>query len=282
MSVKFITDSTSYLPKELIDKYGIKVISLNILVNNQNYREESITNEEFYKLMDSAKEIPKSSQPSVEETVKAMEEFAAEGHDIVCVYISSKMSGTFSSAHIAKEMVLEKYPDAEIEIIDSETNCMQMGFEVLEGVKKAEEGASIEEVIERINYVKANSRFLFVPHTLKYLRMGGRIGTASALIGNILKICPILTVENGITTVFEKVRTKKKAVDTIVEKIRKDSKEKPIEGIIVHHINCEEEGRELAERLRNEFGMEVKIQSIGPVIGSHVGPGAIGAAYFMK
>lgn len=128
--------------------------------------------------------------------------------------------------------------------------------------------------------VRDNSWFLFVPDTLKYLQKGGRIGKASALLGGILQILPILTVENGETTVFEKVRTKKKAVDVIVNKVVEDCSKNEIGGVIVHHINAEEEGKSLSERLEEKLNIHINIKSIGPVIGSHVGPGCIGVAYF--
>ena len=294
MSVKLITDSTSYIPEELIKKYDIKVVSLSVTINNKNFREVDLDNIEFYKMMESSNEIPISSQPSLDEMCEAMMKCVSEGNEVLCIFISSKMSGTFSSAHIAKEMVLEKYleariakemvlekyPEARIEIIDSFTNCMQMGYEVIEGAKYAYEGASMDEVMKKVIHVRDNSRFLFVPHTLKYLQKGGRIGRASALLGGILQIRPILTVENGETTVFEKVRTKKKAVDSIVNKVMEECTEKQAGGVIVHHINCEDEGKELAERLSRELNIPVNIQSIGPVIGVHVGPGSIGVAYF--
>lgn len=280
MSVKLITDSTSYIPEELIKKYDIKVVSLSVTINNKNFREVDLDNIEFYKMMESSNEIPISSQPSLDEICEAMMKCVSEGNEVLCIFISSKMSGTFSSAHIAKEMVLEKYPEARIEIIDSFTNCMQMGYEVIEGAKYAYEGASMDEVMKKVIHVRGNSRFLFVPHTLKYLQKGGRIGRASALLGGILQIRPILTVENGETTVFEKVRTKKKAVDSIVNKVMEECTEKQAGGVIVHHINCEDEGKELAERLSRELNIPVNIQSIGPVIGVHVGPGSIGVAYF--
>lgn len=280
MSVKIITDSTSYIPKELIEEYDITVVSLNVIINNESYRETELKNAEFYKMIEEWDKIPTSSQPSLDELVNAIEKKVADGNEVFCIFLSSKMSGTFSSAHIAKDMVLEKYPNAKIEIFDSATNSMQMGYEVIESAKCAKDGLEMGYIIDKAISVRKNSRFLFVPDTLKYLKKGGRIGRASALVGGILQIRPILTVENGETTVFDKVRTKKKAVDIIVHKVIDDCSKNKIGGVIVHHINSEEEGKALARKLEEKLNITVKVKSIGPVIGVHVGPGSIGVAYF--
>lgn len=282
MAIKIVTDSTSYIPKEYLDKYDISVVSLNVILDNESHREVDLDNIEFYKKMDASCEIPTSSQPSMDEVHKVFLEKVKEGNDVIGIFLSSDMSGTYSSAHLVKNMILEEYPEAKIEIIDSRTNCMQMGFQVIEAAKAVEEGKSMEEVVAVVNHVIENSRFLFVPDTLKYLKKGGRIGGASALFGTILQIKPILTVENGVTTVFDKVRTKKKAIDCIVSKVLKDIQDKGFGGVIVHHINCENEGLQLAKTLEDKLNVPVHIQSIGPIIGLHVGPGSIGVAYFTK
>ena len=279
MGVKVITDSTSYLSGEMINKYDISVVSLNVTLNNKSIREVDITNEEFYKLMDEVKEFPKSSQPSLDETSNAFEKHLSNGDDVVGIFISSEMSGTFSSTHIIKEMLLEKYPNRKITLIDSRSNCMQMGLAVLAAAEKAINGASLEEVVEACESVKRKSKFLFAPQTLDYLKMGGRIGSAGALFGKVLKIVPILTVEDGKTSVVEKVRTNNKAIEKILSVFMNDIKEKGLGKVVIHHINCKKEGQKLAEKISAHINEKVEVISIGPVIGVHVGPGAIGIAY---
>ena len=280
--VKVVVDSTSYIPKELLTENDISVVSLNVLLNGKSYREVDLENEFFYKEMDKSNEIPKSSQPSIDEVKEVFTSIAKEGFDIVGIFISSKMSGTYSTAHLVREMVLEEYPETNIELIDSESNCMQMGFSAIQAARAAKKGENIEKVVEEAKKVINTSRFLFVPDTLKYLKKGGRIGGASALFGTILQIKPILTVQNGETSVYEKVRTKKKAVEVILKKVLDDMTERGLGEVIVHHINCEEEGLDLAKKLEDELKIPVKIQSIGATIGLHVGPGSIGVAYYTK
>ncbi len=190
------------------------------------------------------------------------------------------MSGTYSTSNLVKEMILENYPDAKIKLVDSRSNCMQAGYAILEGARAAKKGKSLDEVVSSINNVISNSKFIFVPDTLDYLKKGGRIGGASALFGSLLQIKPILTVEDGKTTIFTKVRTKKKAIDKIIDTILEQHKKAPIKELIVHHINCESEGLAIAEMLKAKLDLEdIKIQPIGPIIGLHVGPGSIGIAY---
>lgn len=282
MPVKIVTDSTSYIPKELVEEYDISIVSLNVILNGISSKETDLDNIKFYEDMDESNTIPTSSQPSLDDLLKIFKEKVSLGYDIVGIFLSSSMSGTYSSANLVKNMILEEYPNSRIEIIDSKTNCMQMGFEVLQAARAAKSGKEIEQVVDEAIKVRENSRFLFVPDTLKYLKKGGRIGGAAALLGSILQIRPILTVENGVTTVFDKVRTKKRAIDRIVDKVLDDIDDKGLGEIMVHHINCEDEGKLLADRLAEKLKIPVKIQYIGPIIGLHVGPGSIGVTYYTK
>lgn len=282
MAIKIVTDSTSYISDEYIKKYDIKLVSLNVIINGVSSREIDIENEVFYEEIRNSKEIPKSSQPIPNEMLNTFKEIVKDGDSIVGIFLSSKMSGTYSNANMIKDMILEDYPDAEIHILDSKTNCMQMGFAVIEAARTASEGKSINEVINAANHVINNSRFLFTPETLEYLKKGGRIGGAAALFGNVLQIKPILTVVNGETSVFKKVRTRKKAIEEIVKTVLEEIESKGLGDIVVHHINCQEDGLKLAKALENKLGKKVDIQSIGPVIGVHVGPGSIGIAYYTK
>lgn len=287
MSVKIITDSTSYIPKEIKEELDIEVVSLNVIFNGESYREVDIKNEDFYKKMEETGEIPTSSQPAISEVLEIFKNKVSNGDKIVGIFMSSEMSGTYQTANMIKEMVLEEYPEAEIEIIDSRTNCMQMGYGAIVAAREAKKGKDIQDVVLKANDTLSKSRFLFLPETLKYLKKGGRIGGAQALLGGLLKITPILTVEDGKTTIYSKVRTKKRAVETVSNKVIDDMLEKGLGEITIHHINCEDEGIALKQNIEaklKEHGLEtnVLIESIGPIIGLHVGPGSIGVAYYTK
>ncbi len=279
MSVQILTDSTSYIKKAERDELNINVVSLSVSFQDESFREEDIDNNTFYSKM-AKKGIPLSSQPSLEELYNSMCKVVETGDDLLCVFISSDMSGTFSAAHTVKDMVLEKYKDAKIEIVDSRSNCMQLGFAAIVAARAAAMGKDLMEVKKTAEDNIRRSRFLFIPDTLEYLKKGGRIGGAGALIGNLLKIIPILTVENGKTSVLTKVRTKPKAVITMIERMLKDIAEFGLGEVMVHHINCYNEAKALAGVIMNKLNIQVGICDIGPVIGVHVGPGAIGIVYY--
>lgn len=278
VGVQVLTDSTSYLTEEIRKKLNIRRVSLSLSFGDQSMKEVDIENETFYEMMEK-KGIPTSSQPSVEELYREMEDVVEKGDSLCCVFLSSEMSGTFSTGQLVKKMILKKYEDARIEIIDSRSNCMQLGFAAIEAARAAKAGKMLEQVKAAALENIKKSRFLFIPETLEYLKKGGRIGGASALIGSIFKIIPILTVENGKTSVVTKVRTKKNAVLTMIERMMKDISRYGLGEVIIHHINCLQEAKNLAALIAEKLKINVDIMDIGPVIGLHVGPGAIGIVY---
>lgn len=273
MGIKLVTDSTAYIPKPLLEALDIKVLSLSVVFEDDIYSETEISYDMFYNKLVESKKLPTSSQPVLMEVEETFESILKDGHDLIGVFLSSEMSGTFQSAHMVAEELKERYPDRKISIIDSRSNCMQMGLSVLKGAEMLEE--SFDAVVNKINHVIHHSRFVFIPETLEFLKRGGRIGSAKALLSSVLQIKPILTVEEGKTSVVSKVRTRKKAIQALIDVFKKDSSSGQITGGYVHHINCYDD----AVKLSKELGENFDITAIGPVIGTHVGPGAIGIAY---
>ncbi len=281
MSVKIMTDSTSYIDSNLRESLDIEVMPLLISFPDESIKETEIDNKDFYEKMEQ-KGIPVSSQPSPGEMYQAMVRIVNNGDSLICIFLSSEMSGTYNSACKVREAVMDEYKDAKIHIIDSRSNSMQLGFAVITAARAAKEGKSIVDVIKIAENNIKRSRFLFIPDNLEYLKKGGRIGGAAALFGKMLKIIPVLTVKDGKTAVFEKVRTKVKATKTMVDKVLKDNLEYKIKEIIVHHINCYNQAEDLVDKLKEKLDMEIPIVDIGPIIGMHVGPGAIGIAYYTE
>lgn len=281
MATTIITDSTSYIDTSLIETFNIKIASLYVTFGQDDIQEVDISNETFYQRMEK-EGIPISSQPALGELEEIMETELKQGNDIICVFISSDFSGTYNSANLIQLELQDDYPNNKIEIIDSRSNSMQLGFAALTGARLAKKGEDFEVITQAIKENIKRSRFLFIPENLTYLEKGGRIGKAGALLGNMFKITPILTVEDGKTEIFKTVRTKKRALDTMIDKMMKDHESSTFKEIAIHHINCEDEAHALKERLELLIDVDIVISSIGPVIGLHVGPGAIGIVYYTK
>jgi len=281
MAVKVLTDSTSYIEEEIRKELDIRIVSLSVIFENESFKEMDIDNETFYKMMEE-RGIPKSSQPSVDNLYNEMKSVVEQGDSLLCIFISSDMSGTYSTAHIARDMILEDYKNASIEIVDSRSNSMQLGFAAIVAARAAEEGKTLEQVKEAAENNIKRSRFLFIPDSLEYLKKGGRIGSASALIGNLLKIIPILTVENGKTTILTKIRTKNKAITAMIDKMLEDINEYGLGEIVIHHINYYDGAALFADMIKEKVNVPLSICALGPVIGLHVGPGTIAVVYYTE
>jgi DegV family protein with EDD domain len=279
VGVRVVTDSTAYLENEVTRRLDITQVSLSINFPDETFVEMDISNEKFYEILDRSPQFPTSSQPSPNDFYQAFKKIINAGNDIIGIFISSKLSGTFFSALTARSMILEEHPDSRIELIDSNSSAMQLGYAVLNAAKKAREGCTIAEVKSSVLRVMEKTRLYFVPKTLEYLKKGGRVGEAAALLGTLLQIKPILTVTDGKVTVFEKVRTTEKAIGRILSIFEEHFHKYGIAELTVHHINCVEEARKIARHIEEKFGLKAAISPIGPVVGLHVGPGSLGLAY---
>lgn len=280
MAVTVITDSTSYLPRPLRESLDIGVVSLSSEMDGVSYPDDAEDYGAFYTALREKGAFPTTSQPSVQSMVDALSSRVAEGHAVVGIFISQLMSGTHSTALLARDMVREQRPEAVIEIVDSESNCMELGLAVLAAARAAAGGADVAEVVAAARDAIGRTRFLFTPMTLEYLRRGGRIGNASALLGSLLQIKPILTVVDGKTDTFAKVRSLAKAWDTVVGAFERDIADKGgLDEVYVHHIDDPEAGRRFADRIAEAASRPVEIVPIGPAIGTHVGPGTVGVVY---
>ncbi|MRS11789.1 MAG: DegV family protein [Actinobacteria bacterium] len=281
MAVRVVADSTSYIPRPLREALGIGIVSLSSTLGGVTYPDDAEDYSEFYDALAASSELPTTSQPSVQAMVDLLQAPVAEGHEVVGVFISELMSGTYANALLARDMVRETYPDAVIEIVDGRSNSMELGFAVLAAARKAADGGSVAEVVQAAEEMTRHTRFLFTPLTLEYLRRGGRIGNAKALLATLLQIKPVLTVVDGVTDTFAKVRTLQKSHDLIVDTFAADVRDKGGLGeVYVHHIHDAKAGRALADRVAEIAGRAVEIIDVGPGVGSHVGPGTVAVVYY--
>ncbi len=276
--VAVVTDSTSYLPPELIERHGIHIVPLYVVFGpDRTVREVDITDyHAFFEELRQAEKLPSTSQPSVGDFTSVFEPLLAEGREIVSVHISGGLSGTPEAARQAKEALERDGKGGErIEVVDSTTAAGGLGFMVLAAAKAAGDGASAKEVAAHVAQARSELKLWFVIDTLEFLRRGGRIGAASAWIGSTLKVKPILTVENEMTPV-ERVRTSRRAFERMVDYARQ-RKDSGADAWSAQHINAPDACEQLIESCSEVYGRPPTIVSeIGPVLAAHTGPGLLG------
>ena len=278
MAIRIITDSTSDIPNNILESLNIEVVSLYVTFGEESFKSQHFKNEEFYIKMEK-EGIPVSSQPSVGDMMEAMEKIVKVGDDVICVLISSGLSGTYQNAMLSKDLIKKDYPNANIAVIDSGSVSMELGFAAIKGANLAKAGSDFDTVVKEIEETIKYTRFIFLPDNLDYLHKGGRIGGAGKLFGNMLKITPILTIIDNKIEIFQTVRTKSRAKKVMVDKLMEDHEKYGVEEVVIHHINSYQEAREIKDNLDDILMAKISIQDIGPVIGLHVGPGSVGLAY---
>jgi DegV family protein with EDD domain len=276
--VSVVTDSTSYLPPELIERNHIAVVPLYVVFGgDRTVPEVEITDyPSFFEDLRSAEKLPTTSQPSVGDFTAVYEPLLADGGEVVSVHISGGLSGTPEAARQAKEALSRDGKGGErIEVVDSTTAAGGLGFMVLAAAKAARDGGSAPEVAEHVAEARKELRLWFAIDTLEFLKRGGRIGAASAWIGSTLKVKPILTVENEMTPV-ERVRTSSRMFERLVDYARACA-DSGADAWSAQHINAPDLCAELVERCTEIYGHGPTIVSeIGPVLSAHTGPGLLG------
>ena len=277
--VAIVTDTTHYLPREDVERMDLHQVSLYVNWQGRADKEADLPDfGGFYEYLSSSDELPTTSQPSVGDFLAVYEPLLAAGRDIVSVHLSGGISGTVRSAEQARDQLIEGGLDpARLVVFDSRTACGGMGFTLMAAAAAAARGASAAECAAAANAVRDDLKIWFAVDTLEFLRRGGRIGAAQALLGSALKIKPILTLEEEITPV-EKVRTAGRAEARMVEYLR-ERFEDGCDEFAIQHTRDVERAERLAEAGRGIFGREpLFVSEIGPVIGTHAGPGVMGVA----
>jgi DegV family protein with EDD domain len=277
--VAIITDSTAYIPDSILLDHHITVVPQVLIWGEETFRDGvDIMPDDFYKRLETAKVMPTTSQVAIIDMKMAFEKLLENGYDILGIFISAKLSGTMQSATQAREM-LPKAMD-KIAIVDSNSTAMAMGFHVLLAARAAQSGTGLIECKKIAEKAREHTGVYFVVDTLEFLRRGGRIGGAQALLGSALNIKPILELRDGRIESVEKVRTKSKAMDRMTDLVAEKVSGKTPIRLATLHANAEVEARAAlnAASLRLQ-PIEAIFASVSPVIGTHAGPGTIGLAY---
>jgi len=276
-----VTDSTANIPLDLLNGYPIVSVSLQVIWGNEILRDGiDIEPGDFYKRLSVDKVLPSTSQVTPEEFKKMYGRLIDEGYDILSMHISGKLSGTLDSAIQAKNT----FPNANIELFDTNSTSMAMGFQVLSAARMAKTGATLKECKAVAEQAVQKTGMYFVLSTLEFLHRGGRIGGAQAFMGTMLNLKPILELKDGRIEPVERVRTHSKAVDRLLDLVeaRIANESGPIRLCAVH-ANAPDDGNALLEkavkRFPNSLVTDTVLSTVNPVLGTHVGPGALGLAF---
>ncbi|MGE7121254.1 DegV family protein [Peribacillus sp. NPDC046944] len=278
MKTAVVTDSTAYIPKEMRERLHIHMMPLNVIFSNEAYREEvDITADEFYEEVKKQEKLPTTSQPPIGLFVEKFEELKQNYDDVISIHLSSGISGTYQGAIAAGDMV----EGIRVHAFDSEISCMVQGLYVLEAAQMALDDKSADEIMARLREMKQSVRAYFMADDLSHLQRGGRLSSAQALIGSLLQVKPLLHFVDKVIVPFEKIRTRKKAMKRIADLLGEDAASGlPYRAVIIH-AKREAEATEWKTELEARFpNVEFSLGYFGPVIGTHLGEGAMGMGWY--
>jgi DegV family protein with EDD domain len=275
--IKIVTDSTTDIPQAVREKYGIEMVPLKVHFDEETYLDSiTIHSEEFYNKLSQAESLPTTSQPSPVEFLDTYKKLIEEDPDvcIISIHIASVLSGTYQSAVLAKSLLETQ---ANITIIDSKSASYGIGMLVVAAAEAINQGKSLEACVEEVHALRAQTQLYFLVDTLEFLQKGGRIGKAASVLGSLLNVKPILSIDkNGEVTSVDKVRGQKKALARIIELLKKDFTADQEVNLTVAHSNALSYGEEVGNLLKQHFKIkELSFTTIGPVVGTHAGPGTI-------
>jgi DegV family protein with EDD domain len=277
--IAIVTDSTAYIPPDLVQKHNLTVTPQVLIWDEETFQDGvDIQPDEFYTRLRTAKIMPSTSQVSPATMKSTFESLVEKGFDVLGIFLSAKLSGTIQSATQAVEM-MEKAGE-KVTFVDSNSTAMAMGFQVLAVARAVEDGASLADAVALAEKAREHTGVYFAVDTLEFLHRGGRIGSAKRFLGTALNVKPVLAVLDGRVEAVEQIRTKKKALDRVLEIVVEQVQGKDRVRLATLHANAADEARELLDRAAAQLNpVETVFSEVSPVIGTHAGPGTIGLAY---
>ncbi len=274
--IKVLTDSASSITAQVAEPLGLHLVPMKVAFGDETYLDGvNLDSAGFYQRLGGSPTLPVTSQPSAGEFLELFQQLTADGSELLCVLISHQLSGTLSSAEAARDML----PDRSIHIFNSLSVSIGEALMALAAAEMAGAGRPMEAILARLERMRAQTRVFFVVDTLEFLQRGGRIGGATALLGTMLKIKPLLYIANGRIEPLGKVRSKQKALERMLELMEEQVGQGTAVWAAVTHTNCQEEAQQLEQAVRVRFGCQrVFTADAGPTIGTHAGPGVLGIA----
>src|SRR6266699_478130 len=277
MTMRLVTDSTADIPRDQAQAAGITVVPLTVFFGDEAYLDGvDLDNASFYSKLQVSKELPRTSQPSPASFQEAYINLINDGADaILSVHLSSKLSGTYQSACTARDTLPDTVKKIPIEIIDSKNISIAMSRSIMRAAQEVKEGLGLPEIKAQVLDELARTRILAVLDTLEYVRRGGRIGGARAMLGNMLSVKPIISLKDGEVVPVEQPRTRSKAYARIAQLLAEAGK---IEHVSIAEAS-EEVGQQLAQAIKTTYTGDLPIYRLGAVLGTHTGPGTAAIAY---
>ena len=281
-NVAIVTDTTACILPEQVEKYGIKVVPVDLIFKDRVYRDRiDINPSEFYQLLKKAEKLPTTSGSLPEPYLEAFKEASRYTSNILCICLSAKLSAMFNSALLAKEMLKGSRPDMNVEVLDCGTAAAGQGLVVLAAAAKATSGGDLEGVIAATRGVMTKVKIFAALDTLYYLVKGGRVPKAAALVNSVLKIKPVFTIEDGEAHTVALPRTTRSALKQVLKLMKRNLGKGAKPHVAVMHADSRDTALLLGEQISAQFDCaELFITEFTPVMGVHTGPGLIGIAFY--
>lgn len=277
MGIRIVIDSTSDVTNEIIEKYNLKMVPLTVNFENESFLDKvELSSAEFFEKLEKSEKLPTTSQVSPGAFVEAFSEILLEGDQVLGIFLASEFSGTYDSARIAKDMI----GSDNIRIIDSRSVCLGTFSLILEAIRLVNEKKTIDQIVAELEETKEKVVAIAGLDTLKYLEKGGRLSKGQAVVGSILNIKPVIGIKDGKLSVIEKVRGKNKTIKWIEEWIENNNYDLTDKIVLLFHARNYEQLKVLREIIEQKYKVkEIIEQEIGPVIGTHAGPGVLGISF---
>ena len=271
--IRIVTDSSCDLNKDIVEKYNIEIVPLNVAFGDDIYTDGEIEKDEFYKMMANSPVLPKTSCPSPE---RFMRSYEGEEDEILVITLASKLSGTYSTAVLAKNMFEEEYPNKKVTVIDTETGSIGQGLLIVKAAQLAEEGKSLDEIVNIIESIKKDVVFYGSLETLENAIKGGRINPLAGKLINALNFKAIIQVTEGVVKPIDKARGVNNSLKKVLEYVESNIKNVDEKILVIAHAHCEDKASKIKESLEIKYKFkDIIIAEIGPVMGTYTSQGAI-------
>ncbi|RPF52073.1 DegV family protein [Aquisalibacillus elongatus] len=282
MNVQIVIDSASDLPKDIQEQYQLEAVPLIVHLDDEDYLDgETIQPKKVYDSMREGKS-PKTAQATPDSFYQVFKKHVEQGKPIIYLAFSSELSGTYQSATIAREQILEEHPEADIYCIDTRAASLGCGLIAYHAAELASQGGEVQDILDATNHAVNNMEHIFTVDDLEYLYRGGRVSRTQAFVGSLLKIKPLLHVDDGKLIPLEKIRGSKKVLRRMVDLMKERGEDFQEQTLAITHGDDEENAQKLKEMIQEEVQpKEIIVHSIGSAIGAHAGPGTI-ALFFLN